>query len=123
MKIEKIAIPVFNNRISPLFDVAGEFRIIEDHSGNVNEGYSIDTSELREHSIVTRLEQEGVKVIICGAVSRCVANFILLKNIDLVPGVIGAVDDVLRAYLDNDLEGARFVMPGNRRRGCKYSKK
>ena len=110
----KIAIPVFNKRISPLFDVAGRFAIIEIRDGVVIGSHASDMSGDSGIGKVEKLLSERVTVIICSAISRVFSEHITVKGMELIPGVIGDVDDVVRDYLDNNLLIDRYSMPGCR---------
>jgi len=130
MMIKKNAIPVFDNRISPLFDVAKEFLIFDVSQGDVINSYTIDTSRFSEQEIISRLRQEGVGIIICSAVSRCIADVIISVGISLIPNIIGDINEVIDAYLNDNLKNEKFVMPGcmgmgmgrHGRKNCKYNK-
>lgn len=115
----KIAIPAFNNRISPLFDVSGRFVIFKTDDRTIDERYCIDTSGNSGFEKIERLCVESVNVIICSAISKYFAEYITVKGMDLFPGVIGDVDDVIKAYLSDNLTEDTYSMPGcrNRRRG------
>ncbi|PKL37461.1 MAG: hypothetical protein CVV44_14005 [Spirochaetae bacterium HGW-Spirochaetae-1] len=117
MDTEKIAIPVFTGRISPLFDVAKEFHIFSVRNGEIVNSYSVNTAGCSELSIVGKLRQEEASVIICSAISRCTADTVVAGGINLIPGVIGCVDEVIKAYTENSLVVERFAMPGCQGRG------
>lgn len=114
--MRKIAIPAFNNRISPLFDVSGCFAIFTADERIIGERYCIDTSGDSGFEKIERLCVESVSVIICSAISKAFAECITGKGIELFPGVIGDVDEVIKAYLSDNLTEDAFLMPGCRRR-------
>ena len=59
-----------------------------------------------------QLESVGVDVLICGAISRALANMVTASGIQLLPYVTGRVNDVLLAYLNDQLVQAQFIRPG-----------
>jgi len=61
---------------------------------------------------VNRLTDLGVNVLICGAVSRPLADMIVARGIKLVPFVAGETDRVVEAYLAGNLPNTAFAMPG-----------
>ncbi len=124
MKALRVAIPVFNGRISPLLDVAVSFVTAD-----------IDRDEIREKSVIKLadnssllrlgvLKKQGVALVICSAVSRECACAVARMGITVLPGIIGEVDDVIEAFARDALGSERFAMPGccgrSRRRpwGC-----
>ena len=77
---------------------------------------------LRGPDRVKALSELGVKPLICGAASRSLERRLLAAGVGLVPDVRGSVDEVVRAYLEDDLRRPRFSMPGchaRERRGGK----
>ncbi len=73
--------------------------------------YIISTDDLGV-SIVDRLKEERVNVIICSAISGAFALLVASKGIKLIPGVSGAADEVVEAFLENRLTMDTFAMPG-----------
>lgn len=118
MKVEKLAIPVFEKRISPLFDVAGSFEIIATKEKSIIEKTVLDTSKLSGIERVQRLKDLEVNVIICSAISRIFANSVISKGIELIPGVIGFADEVVDAYIKDNLRIDMYSMPG-----CRWQKR
>ena len=64
--------------------------------------------------LAMRLEQLGVDVVICGAISRCLSRHLEMRGIQVVSFVSGDVDEVLRAYASGTLGDHRFLMAGCR---------
>jgi len=108
----KIAIPTWNGHVSPVFDTAQRLLVVD-----VADGAETKRSEhrLREQLLpqrVARLNQLGVEVLICGAVSRPLAGMIAASGIVLVPFISGECEQVLSAYLKGQLPSPQFLMPG-----------
>jgi predicted Fe-Mo cluster-binding NifX family protein len=117
MNIEKIAIPVYNNRISPLFDVAGKIILVEIVDKKIIGMLHLDINENPEVSRFNQLFELGIKTIICSSISRKFANYITSKDIILIPGVYGDIEEVIEAYRKNHLIEDSFAMPGCKWRG------
>ena len=66
----KIAIPQWKNRVSPVFDVAGTFILIEIEEGHEQRREKNSFQPGEAFNRVGMLRQLGVEVLICGAVSR-----------------------------------------------------
>lgn len=108
----KVALPIRNGRISPVFDVAVRLVVVEFESG-----ISVGRSEytIREIGGEVRaelLEELGVTTLICGAISNQTARIVERCGIKLMPWFIGEIDDVIDAYGKGTLNSDRFIMPG-----------
>jgi predicted Fe-Mo cluster-binding NifX family protein len=108
----KLALTVWENRISPLFDCARGLLIVEiaDQTaiGRHFESFNYESPLSR----ATRLSDLGVNVLICGAVSDSFASVIETCGIRMIPFVSGAVEEVIDAYLKRGLSDSKFRMPG-----------
>ncbi len=108
----KLALTVWENRISPVFDCAQTLLVVDVDgdmaTGNHFEPFRYESPFAR----ATKLNELGVKVLICGAVSDSFANIIETYGIRIMPFVAGAVDEVLDAYLAGGLYDTKFRMPG-----------
>ncbi len=108
----KVAIPIWQGHVSPVFDSAQQLLIVE----------IADSAEIRRSEeklpqgfppqCVARLKQLGVDVLVCGAISRPLAGMIAASGITLVPFISGECEEVLAAYLDKKLPSPQFLMPG-----------
>ena len=116
----KVALTVWENRISPLFDSARTLLIVDvvdrTATGRDFEAFHYESPFSR----AARLSDLGVKVLICGAVSDLFANIIETHGIRIIPFVKGAVDEVLDAYLTGELCDSKFRMPGCGSKGAGY---
>ena len=107
----KIAVTVWGNRISPVFDSARTVLVAEVKDNKVvekrHESIDRDLSPVPE-----TLKDMGVSVLICGAISRIPANLIISSGITLIPFVTGNAAQVLTMYLNNDPVPPSCFMPG-----------
>lgn len=138
IQVMKVALSYWQNRIAPVFDVAGNMMLVEVDSGR----------ELRRHEIVLRHDEPlqraqelaalDIDVLICGAVSDVFERRLRLTGMLVLDFICGPVSDVLNAFLTgqlaDDVSAKEFVMPGcrgqhtrirSRRRGnpFRYNKK
>lgn len=112
----RVAVSVFNDRISPVFDVSRQIRILEVEKGRiVNEEINIYSDE-NPHRKVARLRDLNVKTLICGAVSRPLEQMLKDSGIHIIGFIAGSVDDVIKAFLTEEMPKAALMMPGCRRR-------
>jgi len=116
----KVALPVWNGRISPVFDVAQRVLVVETENGQTSQRIEEALGEPLPISKVGHLKALGVDVLLCGAVSRPVAVMVEAAGIELLSWVAGPVEDVLNAYLQGRLSSGQFLMPGCKRRGRRF---
>ncbi len=108
----KVAVTVWKNRISPLFDATRTLLIAVIHDRVVIEKTIVPLECISPFSRAATLESLGVETLICGGVSDFFAKLIEARNIQIISFVAGRVDEVLDAYLKNTLCQKRFRMPG-----------
>jgi len=113
----KIALPIWNNRVSPLFDTACRVLIWSVEGGRYGEWEEHDLQGLIPPMKVRKVKELGADVLICGAVSNPIACLVESAGIELVPWVSGPVEEVLEAFQAGQLDRPRYFMPGCRRRG------
>ena len=108
----KVAIPIWNNRISPLFDTACRVLIwsLEEKGGDEREEH--DLRGLIPPMKVRRIKELGADVLICGALSNTVAYLVESAGIRLVPWISGPVDEVIEAFKTGQIDEPRYFMPG-----------
>ena len=109
---ERIAVPVYNGRVSPVFDTAQRLLVIEaENAGEV--GRSERTIALLfPPQRAQWLAEQAVNTLICGAISMPLANMIQFHGIRLLPWVAGNLEEVIQAYFAGNLQMPRFAMPG-----------
>jgi predicted Fe-Mo cluster-binding NifX family protein len=108
----KVALTVWEGRISPLFDAARELLVVDiEGRGMINRRHEPirPQSPLR---VVERLAEQGVTVLICGAISEVPAGMMEAAGITLIAFVAGAVEDVLSALARGSSLIPAFSMPG-----------
>lgn len=111
----RIAIPVWNGRVSPVFDVARTIRVTD------IDGVGGEPSELEMHAINSAqprstLAELGVDVLVCSAISAPLAAALLASDIDVISDICGSPDEIVAALAAGDNELRRFRSPGSRRR-------
>ena len=108
----KVAVTVWENRISPLFDATRTLLIVDIHDRVVTEKHLTHFDYVSPFSRAVALEELGVETLICGGVSNFFAELIEARNIQIIPFVAGRVDEVIDAYLRDALFHKKFRMPG-----------
>jgi predicted Fe-Mo cluster-binding NifX family protein len=108
----KVAITVWRNRISPVFDVARNIIILDVEKGKVLQERSESFSNDQPEHKAVRLQQLMVKTLICGAISKLQAHQISSHQIELIPFISGEIEDVIKAFLSGNLPNSKLMMPG-----------
>lgn len=107
-------------RISPVLDEATELMIFRCRPGmdvkDISEPETLDISTDHPFEKVNILIREGIKCLICGAVSRPLSQMIIDAGITLKPFISGNIEDVLVAHVNSALEESDLRMPGCRGR-------
>jgi len=116
----KLALTVWEDRISPLFDTSQKLLVTEIKNAEFfNRQYkSFQTGiPLKQAG---RLRELGVEILICGAISKMPLIMINSYGVSLIPFITGKVEDVLCAYIAGTLNHPKFQMPGCRFRCCHH---
>ena len=111
----KIAIPIWEDRVSPVLDTASRLLIVEvvdQKEASRFETY-LDEQDLSRRCV--RIRGLEVDTLICGAISRPFLRMLAASGVDIIPGISGHPEEVLDAYLQGTLFHPRFLMPGCRR--------
>ena len=116
----RIGIPVWEDRISPVLDTTSRMLLIGlDNRGEIWRG-EIHLGNQGLSQRCSCIENAGVEILICGAVSRPFSEILLASGINLISGISGYAEDVLRAYLQGNLTHPKFLMPGCKRRRLQH---
>lgn len=108
----KVAVTVWEDRISPVFDASRRLLIAEIQSRQIaNRSYIVfDPGEPTR--LAKSLSGIDVHVLICGAISRVPATLMNNAGITLIPFITGEVEQVLVAYAKGNPLSPTFAMPG-----------
>ena len=108
----KIAIPVWQTHVSPLFDSSALLMIAETGNKNIIKRDIINVDSLSLFQRVNLLEKLDVDIFVCGGITRPILDNIRNKNITVIPFVCGDVGDLLKAIIKGDDVKNTFAMPG-----------
>jgi predicted Fe-Mo cluster-binding NifX family protein len=108
----KIAVTIWEHRVSPVFDSARTLLIAE-----IKDDVLVNTSYLafdpdRPLELLQMLQAQKVMIIICGAVSEGPADILEGAGFELISFIAGDVHRVLETFLQGEPLGAAFKMPG-----------
>lgn len=121
----KIAIPVYGDTVSNVFDFAHRILLVDVDNGREINRCEVDVGNRSLPQRAGQLKTMGVDVLICGAISQLLSTMVTASGIEVLPYVTGTIEDVLNAYLDRQLVRQEFRMPGLRsghrqRQGCRW---
>ena len=122
----KVAIPIFQSRVSPVFDWCTRLLLVRIRSGREETREDIEVGGLDLLERVERLSNVGTDVLICGAIGGSVARLLESKGIKIIPWIAGEIEDVIHALASDEFPHDRFLMPGCRqrkRRGMAYQER
>lgn len=123
----RIAIPQWQGRVSPVFDVAANLLLVEvadSHEVGRQEVTLTTTDPTRRAQQVAEL---ATNVLICGAISWPLELALRSAGVQVISQICGQLDEVMRSFLLGDLANDAFRMPGccgrrrfqgGRGRGC-----
>ena len=125
----KIAIPIYGDYVSNVFDFAHRLLLVDIENGKETQRREVEIEGFSLPQRAGQLKNLGADVLICGAISQLLANMVTQSGIEILPYVTGNTENVLGAYMAGQLTGAEFRMPGcwpgarrgfGRRRGCRW---
>lgn len=108
----KVALAVWNGRISPVFDVSRQLLVVEIEDGRVINRIGVQFSSDHPIHKVRRLVDMDVAVLLCGAISRQLAATLETSGIRRLDFIAGDVESVIAAYLKGALPSPEMSMPG-----------
>jgi len=112
----RIAVPIWENRVSPVLDTASRLLIVEKEEQREAIRSETLLEEQDIHRRCLRIKGLGIDILICGAVSQSFLKLLTASGIQIIYGISGNPEDVLDAYFEGTLDHTRFLMPGFKRK-------
>jgi predicted Fe-Mo cluster-binding NifX family protein len=108
----KVAVPVWQGRVSPVFDVAGQLLVVELTEGVevLRHEHSLPSAEPEQRA--NHLTELQVDTLICGAISQALEALVSESGISVHGRICGNVNDVLKAFSAGTLGETQYTMPG-----------
>ncbi len=110
----KVAVTVWEERISPVFDASRCLLIADIENRCIMQRATVRFDPEMPSNLSRMLGDLGVPVLICGAVSQVPAAILTADGITLIPFITGDVERVLQVYANGDPLVPAFLMPGCR---------
>jgi predicted Fe-Mo cluster-binding NifX family protein len=100
----KLAIPVFHTKISPRFDQAQGFVLLETNHSEVVTREDLATRGWPEIDKMRQLVELGIETLICGGIDRASLQYLSFNGVNVYSWVTGEVDDAVTCFLDNRMK-------------------
>ncbi|PHR27408.1 MAG: dinitrogenase iron-molybdenum cofactor biosynthesis domain-containing protein [Desulfotalea sp.] len=113
----KIAITVWGNRISPVFDAASTLLVVEVDGKSVVGRDIRQCQPSRYDSFIVLLRDNDVQLLVCGAICETAVKRLEASGVDVAPFLAGEVEPFIDTYLENQ-DFTEFAMPGCRHGRC-----
>ncbi len=113
----RVAITVWEGRISPVFDVCREIQLVTVAAAHVVASRKEELGSLSAQDKVERLAALGAQTLVCGAISVPLREALCVRGIEVIDFVAGEVAAVVAALLRHALPNPKLVMPGCGRNG------
>ena len=110
----RIALSIWNDRISPVFDNSSRLLLIDLENGREIGRTEEPVGRAMIPDRAARLKELGINVLLCGAISRPLAYLLVASGVSIIPFLTGEIEEVLDAYLKGKLTDPHFLMPGCR---------
>ena len=112
----KVAIPIWQGRVSPVFDEAGWILVVDISNGREECRQKEGLLTHKSYERAQQLLKMGVDLLICGMISQEQEAALCSVGIQVIPHVCGPLDEVIAAFLNGRIESDAMLMPGCERR-------
>ena len=121
----KIAVPLFNSRVSPRFDFAAKLLVVTITDGEITDRQEFSLVNLNPIKRTTLLCELQVQVMLCGGISCFAERFIKGHGIEVISLVQGEVEEVLALFINGNLNSAIIpIIPEQPfRHHCRFKRK
>ncbi len=114
----KIAVTIWEDRISPVFDSARQFLLAAVEDGRVCREMRC-LIESSPYTVLEKLRAAGeVEILLCGAICEEGMQRIQADGIELIPFLSGDAEEIIQRFAAGK-PLKKFAMPGCRRQCCR----
>lgn len=127
-----VGIPVWQERVSPVFDAASRLLVVRRHRGQAIECKEFVLTAMPAEALARSLTELGIDVLLCAAISETLRTALERAGVAVEAHLCGQVEDLLDAFHAGHWRRPEFRMPGCwdphgpfrlRRGGCRSQKK
>jgi predicted Fe-Mo cluster-binding NifX family protein len=108
----KIAIPIWGEKVSPVFDTAARLMIFQVADRGEPVRFETPLYEKEFANRCYRIQALGVDILICGAISRAFSKMLSASGVNVISWISGDAEEVFEAYIEGKLNGSKYLMPG-----------
>jgi len=108
----RIALPVWQDKVSPLLDTASRLLVVVAERERETSRFETYLEEMDISRRCQRIHSLKIDVLICGALSRAFSTMLMAAGTDVISGITGRVEDVLKAYFHKTIFDSNYLMPG-----------
>ncbi len=112
--VMRVAIPLWQGRVSPVFDEANRILLIDLWQKKEQHRQEESLAVRNPFERARALPKLGVDLVICGMISQAQQTALVSAGIRIIPHICGSVEEVLAALLDGRIERGALLMPGCR---------
>lgn len=122
----KVAVSIWNGRVSPVMDTARQLLIVDMADGREISRNVVDIPYVCTSRQAGFMAGLGIDALICGAISRQLELMLAATGIRVCPWARGEVGEVVDAFSNGSLQDECFILPGcgrgggRRRMGRRY---
>lgn len=112
-----VAFAFLKDRIAPVFDTVQRVLLVEMEAGSIRTETVARMTAQDPLGRARTLADLGVQVLVCGAISSELRQFLASQGICVIPFVAGDLGEIKAAWLEGRLDPGAFCMPGCHQRG------
>ena len=108
----RVAIPLWQGRVSPVFDEACRILLVDFLDSREQHRQEEALTSRNPFKRAQQLPKLGVDLLICGMISQTQQNALVSAGIRIIPHICGQMEEVIAAFLDGRIESGELLMPG-----------
>jgi predicted Fe-Mo cluster-binding NifX family protein len=107
-----VAIPIWEGKVSPVFDTASRLLVLQVTGEHETSRYETVMDRQDVTRKCTQVQELGVDILICGAISWHFRRVLGASGIEVIPWISGPAEEVLEAFRNGVLMDSKYLMPG-----------
>ena len=107
----KVAIPLFNNRVSPRFEFAPSLLLARVENNQVMETQEINLKDYDLFQRCALLKDLAVDTLICGGIQGFVIRSLSLTIVQVITPISGEAEEALQSFLQGGLKPPFVTFP------------
>jgi len=108
----KIALSTYKDNLSIAFDFADTLQIFSVENKMAKKENVCLLNNINPTSRAAEIKKMNAEIVICGCISRCSYEALTQLGIEVVSHVSGSVNEIITAYLNDEISNQKFSMPG-----------